>query len=293
MSQNKFASIIIVGEPNAGKSTLLNRLVGERISIVTHKVQTTRQAIRGILSENDTQLVFIDTPGIFKPSRTNQLERAIVRNATNALADADIICLLVDASRPFSEETLMIISMLASKKVDRPLLAILNKVDVVPKEGLLQPAQDLQAMGHFDAIAMISAKTGSGVDKLLRDLRSFAPIAPWQYEEDALTDTSTRTLCEEITREELYLHLHEELPYALTVETESWQADAKGEGLVIKQVIYLRKASQKGILLGKGGSMIKLISRKARQKISRFLRQPVHLYLYAKVQEDWVESKGI
>ncbi len=290
MSDTKFASIVIMGEPNAGKSTLLNRLIGEKISIVTHKVQTTRQAIRGILTAGDTQLVFIDTPGIFKPKRTNQLERTIVRNATNTLPEADIICLLIDASRPFSAETSMVISMLAKKKDGRPLIVILNKVDILAKDKLLEPAQKLQAMGIFDTIAMISAKTGSGTEKLLRDLRAFAPQAPWQYEEDALTDAPMRTLCEEITRAELYINLHEELPYALTVVTESWKPDAKGTGVVIKQAILLRKDSQKAIVLGHGGEMIRLISRKAREKITRRLGQPVHLYLYAKVQSDWVEN---
>jgi GTP-binding protein Era len=284
--QTKFAKVLIVGEPNAGKSTLFNYLIGEKISIVTHKVQTTRNAIRGILNHEQTQLVFIDTPGIFKPRITNNLERSIVRNATNALTEADILCLLIDARKPLSKETQMIIEMLAAKKEQRPVIAILNKIDAVVKEKLISQAQQLFTLEIFKSIPMISAKTGAGVERLLVELRELAQEGVWQYDEDELTDTPTRNICEDITRSELFLHLHSEIPYSLTVETEEWLTNSNNT-LNIKQVIYIAKPSQKKIILGKGGNMIKLVGSKARNRISKFLGQKVNLYLYVKVKEDW------
>jgi GTP-binding protein Era len=287
--QTKFAKVLIVGEPNAGKSTLFNYLIGERISIVTHKVQTTRNAIRGILNHGQTQLVFIDTPGIFKPRITNNLERSIVRNATNALAEADILCLLIDARKPLSKETHMIIEMLAAKKEQRPVIAILNKIDLLAKEKLISQAQQLFELGIFKSIPMISARTGAGVEKLLVELRELAPTGGWQYDEDELTDMPTRNICEDITRSELFLHLHSEIPYSLTVETEEWLVNPNNT-LNIKQVIYITKPSQKKIILGKGGGMIKLVGSKARSRIAKFIGQKVNLYLYVKVKEDWQDA---
>jgi GTP-binding protein Era len=277
--------VAIVGAPNAGKSTLLNQLVGSKVSIVTPKVQTTRSRIVAIAMAGATQLVFVDTPGIFKPRRT--LERAMVRAAWAGAEDADLVVLVVDAERGFDRDSQAIVAAL--KEGGRPAILALNKVDRVRRDSLLGLAAEINAAGRFTDTFMISALTGDGVEDLKRHLAARLPEGPWLYPPDQLADISERLLAAEVTREKLFLRLHEELPYASTVETESWQEQDDGS-VRIEQVIYVARDSQKPIVLGKGGRTIKAIGSAARGDLEQMLGRRVHLFLFVKVRPEWAEE---
>jgi GTP-binding protein Era len=277
--------VAILGAPNAGKSTLLNALVGAKVSIVSHKVQTTRMPIRGIAIEGRSQLIFIDTPGIFRPRR--RLDRAMVEAAWGGAADADVVALLVDAARGLDEDVHAILERLKSASTTR--IAILNKVDRIPgrsREKLLALAADLNAALGFERIFMISALSGDGVADLKSYLAEAVPPGPWHYPEDEISDMPMRLLAAEITRERIYHWLHDELPYAMTVETTSW-TERKDGSVRVEQTVFVERDSQKGIVLGKGGRTIRQISTEAREELARLIEQPVHLFLFVKVREDW------
>jgi GTP-binding protein Era len=274
--------VALIGATNAGKSTLVNRLVGAKVSIVSHKVQTTRAIIRGIAIEDRTQIVFMDTPGIFKPRR--RLDRAMVTTAWGGAKDADIIALLIDSERGLKGDAEKILEAL--KDVKQPKILILNKIDTVPHEMLLALTAAANQTVNFDATFMISALKGPGCDDLMEYLAKTLPEGPWYYPEDQISDLPMRQLAAEITREKLFLRLHQELPYASHVETEKWE-EMKNGSVRIEQVIYVERDSQKKIALGKNGDAIKAISMAARKEISEILEQPVHLFLFVKVRENW------
>jgi GTP-binding protein Era len=260
----------------------MNRLMGTKVSIVTHKAQTTRARIIGVMVRGNAQLVFVDTPGIFAPRR--RLERAMVAAAWSGAADADVIVLLVDASERTPDHALHVVDGL--KKAGRQAVLALNKIDLVRRESLLGLADQLNATGVFTDIFMISALTGDGVEDLVPSLAAMLPEGPWLYPEDHLTDMNDRLFTAEITREKLFLRLHQELPYALTVETEGW--DERADGSVrIDQVIYVERPSQRAIVLGKGGQQIKQIGAAARTEMEELLERRVHLFLFVKVREKW------
>lgn len=274
--------IAVIGAPNAGKSTLVNALVGAKVTIVSHKVQTTRVPVRGIALAGTSQLVFIDTPGIFAPRR--RLDRAMVDAAATAAGDADLVVLLVDAQKGVSEDVARILRRLAD--IARPRVLVLNKIDRVKKEQLLALAADLNGRLEFSATFMLSALTGSGVEDLKAHLARHVPEGPWHFPADDLSDVPERQLAAEITREKLYERLHQELPYSATVETTAWQ-DRKDGSARIEQTIFVERDSQRSIVLGEGGRTIKDISMRARKELSTLLERPVHLFLHVKVQEGW------
>jgi GTP-binding protein Era len=281
-SATRCGFIAIIGAPNVGKSTLVNALVGSKVAIVSHKVQTTRALVRGIVTEGDAQLIFIDTPGLFAPKR--RLDRAMVTTAWSGAHDADVVCLLVDAKRGIDEETGAIVGRLAELR--QPRVLILNKVDLVEKPPLLTLAKELNGRIPFAATFMTSATTGDGVADLRQWLAAQAPVGPWHYPEDQISDAPLRQLAAEITREKLYLRLHQELPYQSTVETEIWK-ELRDGAVRIEQTIYVERESQKKIVLGKGGATIKAIGADARREIAAAIEQPVHLFLFVKVREGW------
>jgi GTP-binding protein Era len=274
--------VALIGATNAGKSTLMNRLVGAKVTIVSHKVQTTRAIIRGIAIEDRTQIVFMDTPGIFKPRR--RLDRAMVTTAWGGARDADIILFLIDSERGLKGDAEKILEGL--KDVRQTKILVLNKVDRVNPEDLLKLTQAANAVVDFEATFMLSALTGSGCDDLMRYLSQTLPEGPWYYPEDQISDLPMRQLAAEITREKLFLRLHQELPYSSHVETEKWE-ERKDGSVRIEQTIYVERESQKKIALGKNGDAIKSISTAARKEISDILEQPVHLFLFVKVRENW------
>ena len=274
--------IALIGAPNAGKSTLINALVGTKVTIVSHKVQTTRTLLRGIAIEGEAQLVFIDTPGIFAPKR--RLERAMVSTAWASARDADIVGVLIDAKRGIDDEGGSLLDGLAA--VSQRKVLIINKVDLIDKRALLALTQGVNARTNFHATFMISALTGDGVADFKRWLAAEVPPGPWHYPEDQITDAPLRHLAAEITREKLYLRLHQELPYQSTVETASWQ-ERKDGSVRIEQTIFVERESQRKIVLGKGGQTIKAIGAEARREIAEVIEQPVHLFLFVKVREGW------
>ena len=276
----------IIGAPNAGKSTLLNRMVGSKVAIVTHKVQTTRARIRGIAMAGNTQIVFVDTPGIFKPKR--RLDRAMVDAAWGGAGDADLIVLMVDMESGRDSDVERIVEGL--KAQGRKAILVLNKADACDREKLLKTAAALTATGIFTETFMISALTGDGVEDLKRHIAAQMPEGPWHYPEDQAADVPLRSLAAEITREKLFLRLHDELPYSLTVETESWEQKKDGS-IRIQQVIYVERDSQKKIALGKGGQTIKTIGQMAREELQEMLETKVHLFLFVKVRENWSDDR--
>ena len=278
--------IALIGEPNAGKSTLLNRMVGAKVSIVTHKVQTTRARIRGICMEGAAQLVFVDTPGLFKPRR--RLDRAMVAAAWGGAMDADIVVLLVEAHRGISSGVQSIIDQLKELEGRRVILAI-NKIDRVKSDALLALTQQLNAAFAFEKTFMISAERGHGVPDLRAWLGQELPEGPWLYPEDQIADLPLRMIAAEMTREKLTLRLHQELPYQLTVETESWEERPDGSARV-DQVIYVVRDGHKGILLGSKGETIKAVSKAAREELEGFLERRVHLFCKVKVRQKWLED---
>ena len=274
--------IALIGAPNAGKSTLLNRLVGSKVTIVSHKVQTTRALVRGIAIEGSAQLIFVDTPGIFVPKR--RLDRAMVTSAWSGAHDADAVALLIDARRGIDEEAEAILTGLA--EVRQPKLLLLNKIDLVEREKLLGLANVANERAVFAATFMISALTGDGVTDAKRWLAEQMPPGPWLYPPDQMSDAPLRQLAAEITREKLFHRLHQELPYQSTVETESWK-ELRNGSLRIEQTIYVERESQRKIVLGKGGAAIKAIGAEARKEIAQIAEKPVHLFLFVKVREGW------
>ncbi len=278
--------IALIGEPNAGKSTLLNRMVGAKVSIVTHKVQTTRARIRGICMEGAAQLVFRDTPGLFKPRR--RLDRAMVAAAWGGAMDADIVVLLVEAHRGISSGVQSILDQLKELGDRRVILAI-NKIDRVKSDALLALTQQLNAAFAFEKTFMISAERGHGVPDLRAWLGQELPEGPWLYPEDQIADLPLRMIAAEMTREKLTLRLHQELPYQLTVETESWEERPDGSARV-DQVIYVVRDGHKGILLGNKGETIKAVSKAAREELEGFLERRVHLFCKVKVRQKWLED---
>jgi GTPase len=274
--------IALIGAPNAGKSTLINALVGTKVAIVSHKVQTTRALLRGIATEGDAQLVLIDTPGIFAPKR--RLDRAMVTNAWTGAQEADIAGVLIDAKRGLDDDTDALLAKLAD--VRQPKILLINKVDLVEKPALLALAKTANERAKFDATFMISALTGDGVADVKRWLAAQVPAGPWHYPEDQITDAPLRQLAAEITREKLYLRLHQELPYQSTVETDQWK-ELRDGSTRIEQTIYVERESQRKIVLGKGGATIKAIGAEARKDIAEMVETPVHLFLFVKVREGW------
>jgi GTPase len=277
--------IALIGAPNVGKSTLINALVGSKVAIVSHKVQTTRALLRGIATADGAQLVFIDTPGIFAPRR--RLDRAMVTNAWAGAHDADIAAVLIDATRGLDDETNAILDRLADAR--RPKILLINKVDLVEKSALLAIASAANERAAFAATFMISALTGDGVADVKNWLAAHVPEGPWHYPEDQITDAPLRQLAAEITREKLYLRLHQELPYQSTVETDVWK-ELKDGSTRIEQTIYVERESQRKIVLGKGGQTIKAIGAEARREIADMVEAPVHLFLFVKVRERWSED---
>ena len=277
--------VALIGVPNAGKSTLLNSLVGTKVSIVSRKVQTTRALIRGIVMEGASQIVLVDTPGIFAPKR--RLDRAMVHSAWGGAADADAVCLLVDARKGVDEEVEAVLGRLA--EVKRRRFLILNKIDLIPREREQPLAADLNGRLPFAETFMISALNGDGVADLRRALAGLMPPGPWLYPEDQVSDAPLRMLAAEITREKIYDRLHEELPYRSTVETDQWQVRADGS-VRIEQTIFVERESQRSIVLGKGGRTIKAIGQAARVEIAEAAEATVHLFLHVKVRENWADD---
>jgi GTP-binding protein Era len=277
--------VALIGAPNAGKSTLLNQLVGRKLAIVTPKVQTTRTRLLGIAIVGEAQLILVDTPGIFEPRR--RLDRAMVAAAWAGAADADRVVLLVDAAHPDQADTARIIERLAAS--GRRAILALNKVDTVRRDTLLGVTDMLFRAGCFDDVFMISALTGDGIADLKRHLAAAMPPGPWLFPEDQLSDAPERWLAAEITREQVFLQLHDELPYAASVETESWEERRDGS-VRIDQVVYVRRATQRAIVLGDKGSRIKTIGARARIELEHLLERRVHLFLFVKVRENWIED---
>ena len=277
--------VALIGAPNVGKSTLVNALVGSKVTIVSRKVQTTRALIRGIVVENNAQIILVDTPGIFAPKR--RLDRAMVSTAWSGAHDADLVCVLLDAREGLNEEADAIFARLAD--VAHPKLLVLNKVDLVPREKLLALAKAANDRLAFAHTFMISALSGDGVDDLRRTLASMVPPGPFHYPEDQMSDAPIRHLAAEITREKIFQKLHQELPYSSTVETESW-TERKDKSVRIEQTIFVERESQRKIVLGKAGATIKSIGADARKEIAELIEQPVHLFLFVKVRENWGED---
>ncbi|MBN8827182.1 MAG: GTPase Era [Sphingobacteriia bacterium] len=280
----RFGTVALVGSPNAGKSTLLNNLIGEKISIVSPKVQTTRSVIRGIAISKDTQIVFFDTPGLFKPFR--KLEKSIVKAAWHGLHEADYILMLFDSIKGITDNDIIIIKNLQNQGI--PCSAVLNKVDKVDKPKLLELTNKLAHYSLFEEIFMISALTGEKVKELSEILFDKMPEGEWHFSEDEITDAPSKFLAQEFTREQVFLKLHKEIPYNVAVETEAWEEQPDGS-LKINQVIYVMKPSQKAIVVGKSGEMIKTIGMEARKNIADLLDKKVHLYLFVKIKENWVD----
>jgi GTP-binding protein Era len=276
----------IIGAPNAGKSTLVNQLTGSKVSIVSHKVQTTRARIRAIAISGNAQIVLVDTPGIFRPKR--MLDRAMVENAWGGAGDADAVVFLVDGRPGLTEEAKAIIAQLEQTKTKAVL--VINKIDLMPRERLLEVAAEFNAAHPFEQTFMVSALSGSGTADLLKAIAQKMPEGPWLYPEDQVADVHLRFMASEMTREVIYARLHEELPYASTVETESWE-ERKDGSVKIGQVIYVERDSQKAIVLGKGGQTVKLLGQLARQEMEAQFGRKVHLFLFVKVREGWAEDK--
>ncbi len=278
----KCGFVALIGIPNAGKSTLINKLVGSKVSIVSRKVQTTRTQVRGIALESQTQIIFVDTPGVFAPKR--RLERAMVDKAWSGAGDADLVGVLIDVRKADHEENEALFERLAQIKQDKFL--ILNKIDTVTKEELLVLAEKLNTRAKFETTFMISALEGHGVPAIAKWLESRLPLSPWLYPEDQISDAPLRFLAAEITREKMFERLHDELPYRSTVETEQW-VDKKDGSVRVQQTIFVERESQRKIVLGDGGKTIKAIGSAARKEIAEAAEQVVHLFLFVKVREGW------
>ena len=288
MADTRAGFVALIGEPNAGKSTLTNRMVGAKVSIVTHKVQTTRARIRGVALEGDSQIVFVDTPGLFRPRR--RLDRAMVAAAWGGAADADIVVLLIEAHRGITDGVTAIIDALNERVTPNQTVALaINKIDRVKAEVLLDLSAKLNEAYPFAQTFMISAERGYGVDDLRQWLAERLPEGPWLYPEDQIADLPMRMIAAEMTREKLTLRLHQERPYQLTVETEKWEERKDGSAR-IDQVVYVARDGHKGIVLGNKGETIKAVSKAAREELETFLDRKVHLFLQVKVRPNWLEE---
>ena len=280
--------VAVVGAPNAGKSTLVNAIVGQKVAIVSPKAQTTRTRLMGVAIHGEAQVLLVDTPGIFEPRR--RLDRAMVAAAWGGAQDADLIALVVDAERGFSERIEAMLDRLADRR--EPKILVLNKVDLTKKDALLTLAARLNERMAFEAIFMVSAATGDGVSDLKAALAARMPEGPWLFPEDQVSDATDRMLAAEVTREQLYLQLHAELPYASAVETEKYEERRDGS-VAIHQQILVARDTQKAIVLGKGGTRIKAIGAAAREQLAALLGRKVHLFLHVKVKPDWEEDRGL
>ncbi|MBR5130327.1 MAG: GTPase Era [Alphaproteobacteria bacterium] len=286
INNQHFAFVAVLGAPNAGKSTLVNRLIGAKISIVSPKVQTTRSRIRGIFVEGDTQLILVDTPGIFKPGR--RLDRAMVASAWTEAEDSDLRLLLVDAVKGIDKNTQSIISNLQNNK--QRCILVINKIDAISKDKLLPLIASLNKANIFSDTFLISAETGENVDELKNYLIAKAPKGMWMFPDDQLTDLPNRLFAAEITREKLFMALQQELPYSVAVQTTSFKEQKSG--IRIEQTIYVEREGQKSIVLGKNGQMIKKVGERARYELSKLFEMPVHLFLFVKVKENWVDDQS-
>jgi GTP-binding protein Era len=282
LSGTRCGFVALIGAPNVGKSTLVNALVGSKVTIVSRKVQTTRALIRGILIENNAQVILVDTPGIFAPKR--RLDRAMVSTAWSGAHDADLVCALLDAKAGLDEEAERILSRLAS--VGHEKLLVLNKIDLVPREKLLALAKAANDRLAFIRTFMVSALSGDGIDDLRQALAAMVPRGPFLYPEDQMSDAPMRHLAAEITREKIFQQLHQELPYQSTVETDSW-SERKDKSVRIEQTIFVEREGQRKIVLGRNGATIKAIGAASRKEIAEILGVPVHLFLFVKVRENW------
>ncbi|WP_439142060.1 GTPase Era [Planktotalea sp.] len=285
--QTRAGFVALIGEPNAGKSTLTNRMVGAKVSIVTHKVQTTRARIRGVALEGASQLVFVDTPGLFKPTR--RLDRAMVAAAWGGAADADVVVLMIEANRGITEGVERILEGLQDFGESRKIALAINKIDRIKSEALLELSEKMNEAYPFVATFMISAERGHGVDALKEWLAGEVPEGAWLYPEDQIADLPLRMIAAEMTREKLTLRLHQELPYQLTVETEAWE-ERKDGSCKIDQLIYVMRDGHKGIVLGNKGETIKAVGKAAREELVEFLGRKVHLFLQVKVRPNWLEE---
>lgn len=285
-SLKRYGFVALLGAPNAGKSTLMNRLVGSKVAIVTPKVQTTRHLIRGIQTRGDSQIVYMDTPGIFHTDRL--YEKTMVANAWSGAQDSDILLLLVDAARGVDEELRAILARL--EKNEKPKALLLNKIDRIKKEGLLALAAEINGILPFDRTFMISALEGQGVEDLQQWLAQTVPQGPWMFPEDQMSDVPLRFLAAEITREKLFLRLQQELPYGLMVDTEQWEERQDGS-VKINQVVIVEREAHKKIVLGKNGQLLKAVGQAARREIEQLLDCKVHLFLFVKVIPDWKQKK--
>lgn len=278
--------VALIGAPNAGKSTLLNALVGSKIAIVTHKVQTTRSRLVGVAVHDDSQMIFVDTPGIFEAKK--RLERAMVAAAWEGANDADIIIFMVDATRKIEDSTRIIAEGL--KESSKKAILVLNKIDLVKRDTLLAKTLELNELGEFEETLMISATTGNGLEGLQDKIALNLPKGPWLYPADHLTDITERLLASEITREKFFLRFHDELPYATTIETERWR-DLKDGSVRIEQIIYVERDSQKAMVIGKGGKGLKAIGTQSREELEELLDRKVHLFIFVKVRKGWSDDK--
>jgi len=290
MSATRCGFVALIGAPNAGKSTLMNALIGEKVSIVTRKAQTTRSTVRGVLTRGEAQIVFVDTPGLFAPKR--RLERAMVASAWGAAADANVLALLIDAKKEaahsgVSEETEAILDAL--KESRKPKILVLNKIDAIERPRLLELSARLNPAHRFDETFMISATTGDGLDRLLDRLAGLIPPGPWLYPEDQIAEAPIRSLAAEITREKLFERLHDELPYQATVETDSWKDQPDGSARV-EQTVFVTREGHRKIVIGEGGRTIKAIGTAARKDIAEAHGANVHLFLHVKVRENWLDD---
>ena len=286
-SQQRAGFVALIGEPNAGKSTLLNRMVGAKVSIVTHKVQTTRARIRGVAIEGDSQIVFVDTPGLFAPKR--RLDRAMVAAAWSGVSDADVVVLMIEAHRGITKGVEAILERLNDVGKGRTVALAINKIDRVDAEVLLGLTKDLNDRFEFAETFLISAEKGHGTHHLRKWLAGLMPVEPWLYPEDQIADLPMRTIAAEITREKLTLRLHQELPYQLTVETENWE-ERKDGSCKVDQLVYVMRDGHKGIVLGSRGETIKAVGKAAREELVEFLGRKVHLFIQVKVRPNWLED---
>jgi len=287
MTKTSAGFIALIGEPNAGKSTLLNRMVGAKVSIVTHKVQTTRARIRGVAMEGNAQLVFVDTPGIFTPRRN--LDRAMVAAAWSGATDADLVVLLIEAHRGITAGVKVILEALNERAGNRPVALAINKIDKVQADKLLVLTKEMNELYGFSETFMISAEKGHGVSDLRKWVADKMPEGPWLYPEDQIADLPLRMIAAEMTREKLTLRMHQELPYQLTVETEKWE-DRKDGSVKIDQLIYVMRDGHKGIVLGHKGESIKAVGKASREELEEFLGRKVHLFLQVKVRPNWLNE---
>ena len=285
MTEKRFGFTAVIGPPNAGKSTLSNALVGQKVAIVTHKAQTTRARLRAVVMHEQSQVVLVDTPGIF--SGVKKLDKAMVQEAWSGAEEADLVLVVLDASRVLPSETELV--LVGVKNTSKPVILVLNKVDAVKREKLLELTQQLNEVANFADTFMVSALKETGLEELKSYLAQLVPEGPWHYPEDMAADVPSLLLAAEVTREKLFLRLHQELPYALTVETESWKRQKDGS-VRLEQVIFVRRDSQKAIVLGKRGQSIREIGSQARLEMEDIFGHKVHLFLFVKVRDNWIDD---